>query len=264
MGVFIFILTLISIGGLSFLFYTFNSPAYKGMVGEAKIHNLLIQLPEEYYILDDIILPTGKSTSQIDHIVVSRYGVFAIETKNYRGKIYGNDDQEKWKQIILTDVTYSKKWWKTYTYVTKNYMYNPVKQSLTHMYVIRRLLKEWPSLKVISIVVFAGNADLSGVRTNHHVLYDNELLPTILSYRNIYLSDEDVKKIFEKLSWSNLHETVDNKTHVYNVKVAQAKKEAKIAAGICPNCGGNLVKRHGKYGNFIGCSNYPKCRYILK
>lgn len=30
---------------------------------------------------------------------------------------------------------------------------------------------------------------------------------------------------------------------------------------ICPNCGGKLVKRKGKYGEFIGCYNYPKCHY---
>ncbi|HEX75478.1 MAG TPA: hypothetical protein G4O12_02715 [Dehalococcoidia bacterium] len=29
----------------------------------------------------------------------------------------------------------------------------------------------------------------------------------------------------------------------------------------CPKCGGLLVRRNGKYGRFLGCSNYPKCRY---
>ncbi len=33
---------------------------------------------------------------------------------------------------------------------------------------------------------------------------------------------------------------------------------------VCPRCGGALVKRSGKYGTFMGCSNYPKCRYIKK
>lgn len=33
---------------------------------------------------------------------------------------------------------------------------------------------------------------------------------------------------------------------------------------ICPKCGSNLVERKGKYGKFIGCSNYPKCHYIEK
>ena len=32
----------------------------------------------------------------------------------------------------------------------------------------------------------------------------------------------------------------------------------------CPKCGGQLIHRNGKYGIFIGCSNYPKCKYIRK
>lgn len=33
---------------------------------------------------------------------------------------------------------------------------------------------------------------------------------------------------------------------------------------MCPECGGLLVKRKGKYGGFIGCSNYPDCKYTRK
>lgn len=72
-----------------------------------------------------MVLKTASGTTQIDHVVVSKFGVFAIETKNYRGEIYGNDDREEWTQIIVTDVTYMKKWWKTYSYVTKNRFFNP-------------------------------------------------------------------------------------------------------------------------------------------
>ncbi len=32
----------------------------------------------------------------------------------------------------------------------------------------------------------------------------------------------------------------------------------------CPECGNNLVKKHGRYGPFTACSNYPKCKYIKK
>ena len=119
-----------------------------------RIHDILMQLPDEYHVMDDVMLKTTNGTTQIDHIVVSKYGVFAIETKNYCGEIYGNDNTQEWKQIIVTDVTYPKKPWKTYTYVTKNQFYNPVKQAVGHMYRIKENLKEWPYLKVIPIVVF--------------------------------------------------------------------------------------------------------------
>ncbi|WP_209812279.1 topoisomerase DNA-binding C4 zinc finger domain-containing protein [Ammoniphilus resinae] len=38
----------------------------------------------------------------------------------------------------------------------------------------------------------------------------------------------------------------------------------KVAELICPRCERELVQRKGKYGTFLGCSNYPKCRYVVK
>ena len=55
-------------------------------MGEERVHNILMQLPDEYYLIDDVVLETGKGTTQIDHVVVSKYGVFEIEAKNYRGE----------------------------------------------------------------------------------------------------------------------------------------------------------------------------------
>ena len=33
--------------------------------------------------------------------------------------------------------------------------------------------------------------------------------------------------------------------------------------GVCPECGGALVKRSGKYGDFLGCSHYPECHFTV-
>ena len=123
-----------------------GTASYKGKAGENKVHNILMQLPDEYYVFKDVVLKTKNGTTQIDHIVVSKYGVFAIETKNYRGEIYGDDKREYWTQIIVTEVTYAKKWWKTYTYVKKSRLYNPVKQSLAHAYTIKSRLTDWKYL----------------------------------------------------------------------------------------------------------------------
>ena len=106
--------------------------------GEAYIHNVLMQLSDEYTIIDDVILPTEHGTTQIDHVVVSKYGIIAIETKNYRGEIYGDDNRKEWTQMIITNVNFRRKWWKTYTYVTKNHFYNPVKQSIGHVMQIKK------------------------------------------------------------------------------------------------------------------------------
>ncbi len=47
------------------------------------------------------------------------------------------------------------------------------------------------------------------------------------------------------------------KEHIQNIKNNIIDKDNNK----CPKCGGQLVERTGKYGRFIGCSNYPKCKY---
>ena len=264
MSSFISILIIVAIISLTIFRWWYNLPQQKGKRGEMRIHDILMKLPDEYHVMDDVMLKTTNGTTQIDHIVVSKYGVFAIETKNYRGEIYGNDNTQDWKQIIVTKVTYLKKPWKTYTYVTKNQLYNPVKQAVGHMYRIKENLKEWPYLRVIPIVVFTRNADISKVSSQNHVIYDTALLSTIQAYQTSYITDADVNDVVARLSSKNIRKIVDNKTHVRNVKKAKRKTDSKIASGICPRCSGTLVRRNGKYGSFYGCSNYPKCKFITQ
>ena len=238
-----------------------DSPKHKGNRGEVRVHNILSQLSDEYTILDNVILRTTNGTTQIDHIVVSKYGVFAIETKNYRGEIYGSDNSQDWTQIIVTNVTYRKKWWKTYSYVTKNHFYNPVKQSLAHMYVIKKTLKDWPNIKVVPIIVFAGNAVMKGVNSQYHVIYSDMLLTTIQQYDKPFISETEVEKMVDTLIYNDVRDQVNDRTHIHNVNSAKKRYNSKIASGICPQCGGSLVRRSGRYGSFYGCSNYPKCKF---
>lgn len=44
-------------------------------------------------------------------------------------------------------------------------------------------------------------------------------------------------------------------------EITPAKKEENL---ICPQCGNSLVKRSGKYGPFLACSTYPKCKFTRK
>ena len=226
--------------------------------------SILSQLPEEYTIFNDLVFRTEKGTTQIDHVVVSKYGVFAIETKNYRGEIYGDDDRGKWTQLIVTEVTYAKKWWKTYTYVTKNQFYNPVKQSLGHAFKIKELLSAFPHLKIVPIVAFVGEAILNNVNSKQHVVYEGDLLSVINMYKTTYLTDDDVKTVLNILERNNVREAVSNRQHVKNLRTAAREINATINSGICPKCGGNLVARNGKYGSFFGCSNYPICRFTTQ
>lgn len=254
---------LLFIGFILFLWW-YKSPKRIGKKGEKRVFNALLQLSDDYHILNDVVFKTEKGTTQIDHIVVSKYGVFAIETKNYRGEIYGDDSREKWTQIIVTEVTYRRKWWKTYTYVTKNHFYNPVKQSVGHAYTIKNILKDYKHLPVLPIVVFVGDAIFKDVETKHKVVYAEQLLSLIESFKTKYLSDEDCKNVIHILEINNVRENIDDRTHIDNLKSVRKQKQEAINAGVCPKCGGSLFLRNGKYGSFYGCSNYPKCKFTIK
>lgn len=87
LGVFILIAILIK----------FNEPKIKGHIGEKAVVNRLSSLPEnKYTVINNVMLRTDYGTTQIDHIVVSVYGIFVIETKNYSGWITGGEFSEEW------------------------------------------------------------------------------------------------------------------------------------------------------------------------
>lgn len=78
------------------LYLRFN----KGKIAEKMVHHKLMQLPEEYHVIDNVLFMSNGRSTQIDHIVVSPYAVFVIETKGYKGWILGGESIEYWTQSI--------------------------------------------------------------------------------------------------------------------------------------------------------------------
>jgi len=202
---------------LSFIRFK-KRPERIGEAGERYVSQTLAYLPQDYTTYNNVILKTERGSTQIDHVVVSKYGVFVIETKNYRGDIYGTDDERQWKQIIVTPVTFAKKYWKTYTYVTKSYFYNPVKQSYAHVYAIKNVLKGYPHLPIISIVVFAGDAQLKCIHSKSHVVDVNSLLDTITHYQSIFLSDSGLENVKTLIKANDKSNEISKREHIRNLR----------------------------------------------
>ena len=97
-----------------------------------------------YHLLNHITLKHGKSTTQIDHILVSSYGVFVIETKNYKGWIFANPKHETWTQVLFK---------------AKFKFQNPIYQNHRHVVAVRELLDFLPQETIKSVVVFSGDAE---------------------------------------------------------------------------------------------------------
>ena len=57
----------------------------KGIQGESAVAELLQSLPNDYFLLNDVVLPGHPGN--IDHVVIGPCGVVVIETKNYSGHV---------------------------------------------------------------------------------------------------------------------------------------------------------------------------------
>ncbi len=228
---------------------TFRSslPYSKGTLGEKRVAYILSHLPsKKYKITHDILIESYNRTVQIDHLVLSIYGIFVIETKNYNGWIIGSDNSEYWTQNIFGN---------------KYKFYNPIKQNNAHIAALSKRLGI-SSNKFISIIVFLDEADLE-IYTTHNVVYISEVNELIKNYFDIRFSEEEIQKLYEKISSLNIVSSKARRQHVSEVQNMISNKHYLIQQGICPRCGHSLVFRSGKYGDFFGCSNYPKCKFRI-
>ena len=100
--------------------------------------------PPDYHLMNHVTLLLKDGTTQIDHILVSRFGVFVIETKDYKGWIFANAKQANWTQMIFK---------------RKFKFQNPIFQNLRHVRAVQSLLEFLPPEVVKSVVVFTGEAE---------------------------------------------------------------------------------------------------------
>ncbi len=56
-------------------------------------------------------------------------------------------------------------------------------------------------------------------------------------------------------------ELIDGDKLLHLIKSVNKDEEEITINNNCPKCGGDLIEKNGKYGNFLGCSNFPKCKF---
>lgn len=221
----------------------------KGKRGEKRVASLLSHLPpEEYRVINDLLLQSGGHSTQIDHVVASTYGIFVIETKYYQGWISGGENSEYWTQNI---------------YGNKYQLRNPLWQNESHIKAIRRLLKDEGKIPIYNIVAFSRQASLK-IKRDLPVMYWRQVVPYITSFTTPVIPSRIVKDIYYTLLGANVTDKEARKAHIKSVHQKMQRRNTSVSNGRCPRCGAHLVLREGPYGQFYGCSNYPQCKYILK
>ena len=100
--------------------------------------------PPDYHLLNHITLRLEEGTTQVDHILVSRFGVFVIEIKDYNGWIFASAKDRNWTQVL---------------YRAKFRFQNPIHQNYRHLCAVRDLLEFLKPDVVHPVVVFTGQAE---------------------------------------------------------------------------------------------------------
>ncbi len=191
--------------------FIIQTPWFKGVFGEFQVNLILKRLPQDqYHLIKDVTLPTENGTTQIDHIVVSEYGVFVIETKNMKGWIFGSANQRQWTQRAFK---HSSKF------------QNPIHQNYKHLKTIETLLGIDKGA-LFSVIVFVGDSTFK-TEMPSNVTYASGCLSYIYSQSTKILSSTMVQEVIQGLESGRLERGLStNQAHKSHVrKILQQKTD---------------------------------------
>lgn len=223
------------------------SKMIKGWIGEtmgAAAHWAFLD-KAIYHSLNNVTLQTSNGTTQIDHVIVSKYGIFVIEAKNIDGWIFGDAKSSQW--------TVSNRG-------RKYRMQNPVHQNYRHVKAIMDFLTIEES-QVRSLVMFWGDCEFKTVMPENVML--KGYTTYIKHFTDPVFTDTEVTDMMEALQKGALPKSWQTrKTHLASLEARH------VSTTVCAKCGSALLLRAVKSGiktgsQFYGCAAYPKCRHTM-
>ena len=228
-----------------------KSPWGKGQMGELFVRFMLrLRLDKTVYLpLHNVTLATLDGSTQIDHVLVSRFGIFSIETKNMQGWIFGSERQAEWTQQIFK----------------RSFRFqNPLRQNYKHTRALEATLQVPPET-IHSVIVFVGGSTFK-TEMPANVTYGGGCVRFILSFTQPVFDTRQVQRLVQQLQTGRLAPT--RATHTAHVQQLKERHNPQ-AERKCPQCGSAMALRTAKSGanagkQFWGCSTFPKCRVIQK
>ncbi|KIH86061.1 nuclease-related domain-containing protein [Pseudomonas batumici] len=224
-----------------------KSPWAKGHIGE-----LLVRLfahwqldKQTYRSLHNVTLSTPDGTTQIDHVFLSPYGIFVLETKNMSGWIFGGEQQPQWTQKLYK---------RTFKFQ------NPLRQNYKHLKALEATLGV-SAEHLHSVITFVGSSTFK-TQMPANVTQGIGFIRYMKSFQQKVFTEAEVDALMRALQTSRRTPSLaTHREHVQNLK----RRSDPTAERQCPKCGGDLVIRTVHSGpkagqQFWGCSMFPKCR----
>ncbi|WP_418223181.1 nuclease-related domain-containing protein [Clostridium isatidis] len=169
--------------------------------GEVEVNEVLEKI-KGYKLLSNVMIKRESGTSQIDHILIGKKGVFVIETKDYNGKIYGDQYSKYWMQKLNG---------------RKNTFYNPIRQNYGHIKALEEMLDRKDIF--ISLIVFTNKSNIKKIKAEVPVIQLKKLKRFIKKYKSdIYLSKDEISEIYNSINKKNIISNRAIKKHVKKLK----------------------------------------------
>ena len=232
----------------------FKSANFKGALGEWAVNRKSTRALDKsyYHLIKDVTLPTEDGgTTQIDHIIVSRYGIFVVETKNIQGWIFGSGYQSTWTQQI---------------YKQSFKFQNPLHQNYKHLKTLQACLDV--ELKYLHpVIVFTGDCTFK-TEMPANVVHLWEYDRYIKSKTDVVFSEDQVWEYIALIEANRLEPSfATRQAHIQHLKNATLQGSTEQPA--CPKCGSPMVMRETRNGPnvgkmFWGCPRFPACRGMRK
>ena len=256
--------------------YPYGSVRFnKGRLGEFYIYKYLKSLAGYKRYLFNLYVPKNDGeTTELDVVLLHESGIYVFESKNYSGWIFGTESQQYWTQSLPTRRGKSQ----------KNHFYNPIMQNKGHLKWLQTFLAD-QTLPLYSYIVFSNRCTLKNITLTsgkHCVVNRYNLFSAVeknIAKAGIQLSSDKIDELFEKLYPLTQINEAEKIVHIRNIQQRTQDNFSRntfspaatrnVEKRQCPRCGGQLVMRFASRGKrqgkrFLGCSNYPRCRYIEK
>ena len=231
-----------------------------GSMGEWLTHHWAKLMTDGIMIPDVLIDSENGNTTQIDLVMIGTKGVYVTEVKMFGdAKIYGDGNKNTW-----------------YYYLGgKRYdIYSPLKQNEKHREYLKAFLRDFGDIPFFSLVVMIcadmkiSNVNKEDGRRDTVVCTSLPAMLRAIQFlaegREPVLTEEKKEEIAAYIRENQRLGKEERKAHKERVVQFKTGREEQTEQNHCPYCKVPLVRRKGKYGDFYGCPNYPKCRYTKK
>ena len=173
---------------------------FRRNVGEALVAaEIAAKFHRPHVLMNNITFQAGTVTTQIDHILVADTGIFVIETKHYRGWIFGDAAARKWTQVI---------------YRYKSRFQNPLHQNSGHIKALQKMFTLAEDVYA-GVVVFTGSAEFKTVRVPG-VLKLVELMTYLAQERPVIFDERKMAYIVGRIEMQRLRRSIETDEYHLN------------------------------------------------